>query len=251
MPELLTAAAVLLAWFVFRYERDGRARDAIESAYATLDAVDHAMNRGLTFRAVHHQGQLPQQTTGWGQLYFHADYSDDEARERAKGTRDSVLKRGFDQIFVVPPEPLAKLVTAAPQEGLIDASTVAVASFALWHVHVFNQHAQQLTDFNTAHVVEITSEATTAERLAELAEAAGSLSFTLHRWGIGWAWSAFPGGGGRGWYGALVEALGLNLNRLRAKRALGPRQRLWEWPYSAIDGLVLAGFVAAAIYVVC
>jgi hypothetical protein len=57
------------------------------------------------------------------------------------------MEGGVDQVFVVPTEPLAKLATTAPQNGLIDVATVAVANFALWRVHVFNQLVRQLTDF--------------------------------------------------------------------------------------------------------
>jgi hypothetical protein len=157
MTELLTAAAVLLAWFVFRYERDGRVRDAIESAYATLRAVQHAMVQGRA------SGQQ-----GWGQAYFEYDYPEDKAYERADKSRDLVLGHNFEQIFVVPTEPLAKLATASPREGLIEYDTVASASFALWNVQKFNQNVRQLTEFYTQHLVEISSEATTQNALRDL-----------------------------------------------------------------------------------
>lgn len=151
----------------------------------------------------------------------------------------------------MPTEPLARLATSSPQEGLIDAITVAVANFALWKVHVFNQLVRQLTDFNAAHVVEITSQATDPARREDLAAAAMSLSQAVHRYGIGWAWSRRPDGG-RGWYGAFVEALSANMRDLSTVRDEHRWRwlRLREWPYSAIDVLVVAGLVAAVISVV-
>jgi hypothetical protein len=108
-----------------------------DAAYGTLRAVHYGMVQGLT----------PGQAIGWGQVYFANDYSHVQALERARETWDVVMEGGVDQVFVVPTEPLAKLATSAPQDGLIDVATVAVANFALWRVHVFNQLVRQLTDF--------------------------------------------------------------------------------------------------------
>jgi hypothetical protein len=238
MTELLTAAAVLLAWFVFRYERDGRVRDAIESAYATLRAVQHAMVQGRA------SGQQ-----GWGQAYFEYDYPEDKAYERADKSRDLVLGHNFEQIFVVPTEPLAKLATASPREGLIEYDTVASASFALWNVQKFNQNVRQLTEFYTQHLVEISSEATTQERLEGLANGARSLSFMLHRHSIGWAWSVYPNGQGRGWYGDFVETLDRNMRDLDDRRSLRVWQRFLKLPYVAVDALVLVLVIASVIHV--
>lgn len=239
MIEIFTAAAVVLAWFVFRYDRHGRRRDAIEAAHGLLRAVHHGMVQGLT----------PGQTVGWGQLYFVHEYTEQTATARAGLTRNAVMQRSIDQVFVVPTEPLAKLATSTPQEGLIDSTTVAVANFALWRVRVFNQLVWQLTDFNTRHAVEILSEATDDARRTELAAAAGSLSTLVHKDGIGRAWSQLPGGG-RGWYGALVEAIGANMTALLVKRGSPRWQQVLEWPYSAGDLLVLGGFAAVIVSVV-
>jgi hypothetical protein len=197
------------------------------------------------------QGLTPRQAVGWGQFYFQQDFTDPSALQRAAETRAAVLQRGLDQVFVVPTEPLARLATSSPQEGLIDYNTVAVAGFALWRVHTFNQHVRQLTDFNTAHVTEIINDETDQGRREELAEAAASLSFMLHRYGIGWAWSNYPDGGGRGWYGTLVETIGGNMNQLRAELDSHRWRWLREWPYPVFDLLVLAGFVAVVISVTC
>jgi hypothetical protein len=237
MPELLGAVAVLLAWFVFRYERDRRTLDAIDSAHATLRAVQYAM--------VESRGSGQQ---GWGHAYFWlADYDRDKANERAAGALNAVYNHHFEQIFVVPTEPLVKLATAEPHDGLIEYKTVASAGFALWHLHVFNQHVRQLTDFNTRHVVEISSTATEPARREELGAGAEALSFMLHRYGIGWAWSEYPNGAeGRGWYGEFVEALEKNVHELQERR----RRHLARWleslPYVVAD-LVAVGLLVAAV----
>jgi len=238
MPEVLGAVAVLLAWFVFRYERDRRTLDAIDSAHGTLRAVQYAM--------VESRGSGQQ---GWGHAYFwQADYDNDKAQGRANDTRKLVNERYYEQIFVVPTEPLAKLATAGPHDGLIDYKTVASAGFALWHVHKFNQHVRQQTDFNTQNVAEISSEATPPARREELAEAAASLTFMLHRWGIGWAWSKYPNAEGRGWYGEFVEALDKNVDDLQERR----RQHLARWleslPYVLGDVVALGLLVAAIVH---
>jgi hypothetical protein len=78
---------VALAWFVFRYDRHGKQRDAIEAAHGLLRAVWHGMVQGLT----------PGQTMGWGQGYFTHDYRDADALERATQTHETVMERGMDQ----------------------------------------------------------------------------------------------------------------------------------------------------------
>lgn len=233
MIEVFTAAAVLLAWVVFRHDRHGKRRDAIEAAYGTLSAVHYGMVQGLT----------PGQAVGWGQIYFFNGYTPESAQARATQTYGRVMASDLDQIFVVPAEPLAKLATTTPHEGLIERKTVAVANFALWRVHVFNQLVGLLTDFNSAHADEILSTSTEESRREELASAAASLSKMLHQDGIGWSWAALPEGG-RGWYGALVGGLGENMRKLEVEREAALWRRLIEWPYSAIDVLVVGGFVA-------
>jgi hypothetical protein len=71
------------------------------------------------------------------------------------------------------------LATASPREGLIDYTTVAVANFALWRLHTFNQLVQQLTDFNTAHMVEITSEQQTRLDVRSLHKLPGRFDSTI------------------------------------------------------------------------
>lgn len=240
MIQILTAGAFLLAWFVFRYDRHGRRRDALEAAEGTLQAVHYGMVQGLT----------QAQAVGWGQLYFYNEYDQLGAQARAQQTYDTVMNGAFDQIFVVPIEPLARLATSPPQEGLIEAKTVATANFALWRIHVFNQLVNQLTEFYSTHGDEIGSEATGQARREELAAAARQLSYVIHHYAIGWSWSAREGQG-EGWYGVFVRALGANMRDLYFARREHRWQwlRLREWPYSGIDLLVIGSFVAVVVLV--
>jgi hypothetical protein len=237
--EVFTAAAVLVAWFVFRYDRAGKRHDAIEAAYGVLSAVHYGMVQGLS----------PGQAVGWGQLYFFNEYDPAGAEERAEQTRFAIAGAALDQVFVVPTEPLAKLATTTPQEGLIETRTVAIANFALWRVRVFNQLVRQLTDFNTQHAVEIMSDETDPTRRAELAEAGRRLSMMIHLQGIGQSWSMLPGGG-RGWYGELVARIGANMTDLTVQRNVPRWRRHLDVPYVLVDGAVLVGVVAVVVAVV-
>ena len=227
MIEIFTAAAVGLAWFVFRYDRYGKQRDAVEAAYGLLRAVKHGMLSSG-------------ETEGWGMIYFATAYSEQTAQERAATTYLAVKKRALDQVFVVPTEPLARLATSAPHDGLLDSTTVGVANFVLWRLHVFNQLVLQLANFNARHAAEILSKDTTAARREELASAAASLSRLLHESGIGDA----------SWFAALVAAIQANTDALHAKRTRPLRERLVELPYSVVDLLVLAGFTIVLVSVV-
>ena len=143
----MTAGAILLAWFVFRYDRHVKYRDALEAAEGTLQAAWYGMVQGLTAG----------QAVGWGQLYFSNEYDDAAALARARQTHDDVMEGRLEEVFVVPVEPLARLATSAPQEGFIENATVATANFALWRIQIFNQLVNQLTDFNAMHADEIMS----------------------------------------------------------------------------------------------
>lgn len=72
MIEIFTAAAVVLAWFVFRYDRNGRRQDALEAAHGLLRAVDHGMVQGVG----------DDEAVGWGEIYFSTGYTERAATER-------------------------------------------------------------------------------------------------------------------------------------------------------------------------
>lgn len=234
MTDVLTFAALALAWFAFRFDRHRRWSDALEAAYGSLRAVHHGMVQGLTAG----------QAAGWGQLYFSTDYDDLTAVTRAEQTRNSVRAGGVDQVFVVPTEPLAKLATATPHEHLVTYKTIAIANFALWRLHGFNQLVRQLTDFYTANITEITTGE--EERRKEIAEAAMFLSWVVHHDGIGRAWSVLPDGG-RGWYGELVEAIGENMTGLDSERRSRTRRSVTAFPYVVVDVLVAVGLVTVIV----
>lgn len=125
---------------------------------------------------------------------------------------------------------------------------MAVANHALSRIHVFNQLVWQLTTFNARHAGEILSDNTDSERRKELASTAASLSMLLHREGIGEA--SLQGQNGQwGWYGALVATLDANKRLLESKRGFSLWRQLREWPYTAIDLLVLGAFAAVVVAV--
>lgn len=232
MIEVITAAGFALAWAAFRYDRHVRWRAAVDAAHGTLSAV----YRGIV------EGVVSGDMSAWGQHYFHTIYTDEVAKERARRTYELLMIRGIDQVLVVPTEPLAMLATVAPHPGLIEAPTVAVANTALWRVGVFNQLVQQLTDFNAAHAVEITSKATEWERREDIAAAAMSLSYFVHRDGIGEAGAAHPDGS-VGWYRALVGGLMVNMKSLENLQRHARWRWLREWPYPLLDLFALVGLV--------
>lgn len=233
MIEVVTVGALVLAWFTFRYDRHRRWRAAIDAAYGSLRAVHHGMVQGLT----------ADQAVGWGQLYFLNGYTEEAAQERARETYRAVRARVIDEVFVVPTEPLAKLATATPRDDLLAYKAIAAANFALWRVHVFNQLVLQLADFNTVHLAEIASEDTDDRRRENLAEAAAGLSWFVHWQGIGLSWAQEDGS--RGWYGALVDAIGENMRDLHAERSR--HRRHWFLQLVIVVDALAVGILVGAI----
>jgi hypothetical protein len=230
--DVLTVAALALAWFIYRLERHSGWRAEVDAAYGSLQAVHHGMVEGVT----------ESQPDGWGQLYFLNEYTPAAAQARAAQTYHAMMGGGFDEVFVVPTEPLAKLATATPNEGFISNATIAAANFALWRVHVFNQLVQQLTDFNTAHAAEV--ESATGARRKELANAAAALSRQLHGDGIGRSWT-LPDGS-PGWYKALVDAIDKNMNALDTERRQHAVHWLLEW-HIVVDCVALGALIGALV----
>ena len=186
------------------------------------------------------EGIPPGRETGWGHLYFRRGYTEELAAERGAQTRTIVMDdRGLDIVFVVPTEPLARLATQSPRQGLITHETVSAANFALWRVHVFNQLVGQLTDFNTRHVAELAN--ADDDRLEAIGNAACSLSTMLHRNGVGQSWTR-DFDGGAGWYRQLVDALDANISALAIERRDHRFHWFDEWP-AAVDGLLVGAIV--------
>jgi hypothetical protein len=238
MIEIITAAAFLLAWFGFRYERQRRWRGEVDAAYGLLRAVHHGMVQGLA----------QDEPVGWGQLYFSTVYTQGVARKRARETYEKVASRTLDYVLVVPTEPLAMLATTPPRPGLIESSTVSIANIALWRVNAFNQLVRSLDAFLTANAAEICSTDTSADRRHDLANAASALSLFVHIDGIGAANATFTGGS-VGWYRGFVDAVSKNLGDLNFLREHGSWRWLREWPYVVVDVLAVAGLVATVAVV--
>jgi hypothetical protein len=188
-------------------------------------------------------GLTPGQAVGWGQIYFSHLYDHREASVRAEETRKLVAGGGFDQVLVVPSEPLSRLATASPHPDLISARTVSIANFALGRVHAFNQLVYRMTLFNALHAAEIHSAQTSQARRDDIAETAAMLSYSLHHDGIGDAWAARPGGV-EGWYRALVAAVTSNINDLDDRARAARWKWAKEWPYILIDVIATAVVVA-------
>ncbi len=206
VANVLTVAAISLAWLAFRLERQRvRARDIAE-ALGTLNAVWHGMvePRGLGFAFV----------PGWGNNYFAKDYEGELLVLREAETRRMIGERVPDQVFVVPTEPLARLASTSPSPGLITERTVSVANFALWKIGVFNQLAEKLTAWNVQHAAEIVDPETPPERRRVLEHAAARISHELHGYGVGGGWRK-PTLGEQGWYRALVDSLLNNKHELQ------------------------------------
>lgn len=238
MILILTAAAFALAWFSFRYERLRRRRSAVDAAYGALQAAYQGMVQGVPHGIVEGEGEGGQ-PAGWTELYFSTVYTEEAARTRATEMADTVMNMNYDQVFVVPTEPLAHLATLATESGFVEPATVAAANTALWKVQTFNQLVAQLTGFYTTHGPEIVDPDTPDGRRKALAEVVWRFGYVLHRHAIGEANLA------GGWYRRFSDALSRNiaaLERLRKDRW----QWLREWPY-VIGDLVVAGLVIAVV----
>jgi hypothetical protein len=148
----------------------------------------------------------------------------------------------FDQVFVVPTEPLEKLATSDAGGDLISVVTVAAANHALWRVHVFNQLVLQQTIFNAVTHSELRDAETTDARKEAIGQSARIISQVLHHYGVDGA--ASPGG----WYERLKNALAADIEKLTAMTR--PSLRRWVWSdrlapvFAAADVLIAVAFVS-------
>jgi hypothetical protein len=223
--DLLPALALALAWATFRVNRSSGQKTALSSAQALLRAVRDGMIQG------------PSGGPGWGELYFSKVYTLEVHGERTEETRQRIMSRHFDQVFVVPAEPLRLLATASPDP--ISPRTVAAANTALWRVEVFNQLVFAQTAFNAEIAAELTDRCTTESGREDLAEAAALLSGMVHGDGIGGANA--PGG----WYRELKDAVESNINELEQRISL-VRRYLDERILIALDVALVSIVVTAA-----
>jgi hypothetical protein len=230
---ILAAIAVAVAWLVFRLERSATRSREISAARNALLAVRRGMVEGLPDQGV----------PGWGDIYFRTIYDGTQALRRGLEARKAVEEGKWDQVFVVPTEPLEHLASASSAgPGLISEETIFAANFALWRVHVFNQFVQEQTSFNVQHATEILDTNTTKERRLTLAVTADSISQYLHLDGVGAA--SAPGG----WYDRLKKGLAADIERLDELAALRwwrQERRLRVADTAAL--LLFAGFLAISI----
>jgi hypothetical protein len=143
----------------------------------------------------------------------------------------------YDQVFVVPTEPLERIVTSTAAPHLISIETVAAANFGLWRVHVFNQLVLQQTVFNAVtHYEPHDADATDARKEA-IARSAKGISSVLHRDGVDAAGTA------DGWYGRLKEAIASDIVRLEEMGRRTPRRWAQGTAFACIDMVVASGLI--------
>jgi hypothetical protein len=198
---LVSLAAAFGLYFAQR--ADSKKRD-IDAALGMLEAVRNGMPR-------------------WSDEYFANTFdatNPDQLvrlRQHAEEDRKAVLAGAYRQVFLVPTAPLVALLEQPSAGDLISKETIEAANVALWQLGIFNQLAQQQTDFNTSHAAAIAS-GTPAER-EPLAAASFRISYALHEKGIGAAL----------WYRDLLGALGANIEALQARR----REVHWYKPLAS------------------
>jgi hypothetical protein len=204
---LLTAAAIGLAWLLYRLERlHARHRD-LDGALAVLRGV----KRGMIERVG--------DDVGWAENYFSTIYTgagdDREVRKRVDEAEAVIKDRWAMQVFPVPLAPLELLVSSPATAGLVSDETVFIANFGLWRVGVFNEFVRLQADFNARLAVEIRDPHTDPARRDAIARAAAWIAHQIHVYGINGA--NLPGG----WYTRLKDALDADIARLTEERARG------------------------------
>jgi len=94
--DSLTLAGLAFAWLLFRAERLATHRREIDSAIAALKSLQQVYAR-----------RQDTGDAGWGETYFGRGYDQNEALERAQGSSAAIMEGRYDQVFVVPREPLS------------------------------------------------------------------------------------------------------------------------------------------------
>lgn len=189
LGDVLTLTGLGLAVLLYVAQRWVERARVVDSAIAVLNAV--------------HDGIRP-----WGDLYFGGPYDDEAVKRRARVDYEAVMKKGYNQVFQVPSEPLVALISHPSAGGLIGKKTIERASVSLWQMGLFNQLVRQQTEFYARFLPEISDENLASDRREALANAAGSISHMLHG-RIGDA----------SWYAEMVAALEENRNALATRRS--------------------------------
>jgi hypothetical protein len=227
----LTAAAIALAWLLYRLERlHARHRD-LDAALAVLRGV----KRGMVERVG--------DDVGWAEHFFTTVYTrssnDPEVEARVKETYNSAYKGDPFQVFPVPRAPLELLVSSPATAGFLSDETVFTANHGLWRVRVFNEFVRMQADYNTRFIAELRDSDLPESRREALAEGAVWVSRMLHAFGIDEANAE------GGWYRRLKQALDEDIDGLAAQRAQGLFEYGEARRWLLIGDLGMAALVAA------
>jgi len=221
---LIAVVGLDLVWVVYRFEHRAARLRSINDARARLIAVREA--------------------EPWLGKYFTTLWTPEKAKEAAERHRDKILKREYELVLEVPPEPLVSLVMAAGGGDLLLDKTVRSANVALWHIRVFNQLVRQHTDLLRQHLAEIVDRKTSRARLGVVARTVGAQAGMLHERGVGEA------NGPQGWYRTLRKAVRANLAHLGhlENDRFSYRERS-GWRFAAGDAAALMLVLAAVTLV--
>jgi hypothetical protein len=208
---LLTAAAIALAWLLYRLERlHARHRD-LDGALAVIRGV----KRGMVERVG--------DDVGWAEHFFTTIYTrasdDPEVEWRVKDTYNSAYEGDPFQVFPVPPAPLEFLVSSAATVGFVSDDTVFSANHGLWRIAIFNEFVRIQADYNARFLAELQDPNLPEARRRAIADGAVWITRMLHAFGIDEASVDKPGR--VGWYVRLKRALEADITRLTADRERG------------------------------
>jgi hypothetical protein len=218
--DALALLSVTVAFALYRLDVLRARAGVIEAAIATLAAVQQAMVG-------------TEEEPGWGSYYFKNRWTAARCVEVGKYYNGLIRDRKYEQVLVVPAEPLAALAATPVAGDLFSKETVYAANLGLWRVGVFNQLVGQQTSMIAAALPEIHDRRTRRSRRAALGAAIGAQAVMLHRDGVGEADEP------DGWYYRLRTALTADLERLDGLRK-------WRHLYGALDLVATLAVVAAA-----
>jgi hypothetical protein len=212
--DAIALLAITVLWLIYEIQALASSRRDVVGARAVLVGVKHGM------------------VEGWGELFFSTEWTAENAKRRAQADFDSIQKRTFGQVFLVPTQPIASLLASPAAGDLIRSETIEAANIALYRIGAFNQLVQKQTDFNARHLPDIVDEQLPAPRRKALAHAAYKISYMLHVDGVGTANAA------GGWYRKFKDAVESNITALDASP--------W-WNRIALDLAIVVVIAAAAL----
>ena len=126
MALALAAAALAVAWLIFRLERFASRTREIEAAHASLLAVQGAILGQTGPAAV----EPPPSEPAWGPIYFSTIYDAEALNQRAHLARRQTEIGVFDQVFVVPTEPFEQLATSSGESSARESPNETSADYA-------------------------------------------------------------------------------------------------------------------------